>query len=299
MFVVLNFRVFFSTSDSPPGTTDAIFMEKPQLYDLVIDLTTPSSPRSNRPSLLVSRPYGTTNAGKPIYKLQSVRFTWSDFKLWAELERSIRQDEDKRHHLHHPPLAVAASGGVARWIDPWRIYEDACIVCAGIWTGAPSPKNPSFKLFEERVNGRRSDSASVHSQRTPSPVPSTSNPSSDHVLHTTQLKRRVSVDPRLGPELPPPSTKAIVTTLSLLSTFHNHTAFLLDRLNAILPTNSSAGSSDEDPIFLTPKEVTMFDLGPMSDLDARFIEWLAECKGKKLKVRRGWKDLVAYLLGFT
>lgn len=43
----------------------------------------------------------------------------------------------------------------------------------------------------------------------------------------------------------------------------------------------------------------MFDLGPMSDLDARFIEWLAECKGKKLKVRRGWKDLMSYLLGFT
>lgn len=259
----------------------------------------PASPRSFRPSLLVSRPYGTTNTGKPIYKLQSVRFTWSDFKLWAELEGLMREDEDEKHHHRRPSLAMAASGGVARWIDPWRIYEDACIVCAGMWTGTVSPRNASLKLSEEdRMNGRRSCSASVNSRRTPSPVPSTSDPFSSYVFNTTQM-RRVSIDPRLGPELPPPSTRAIVTTLSLLSTFHNHTAFLLDRLNAVLPTNSSAGSSDQDPIFLSPKEVTMFDLGPMSDLDARFIEWLAECKGKKLKVRRGWKDLIPYLLGFT
>jgi len=301
MFVVPIFGV--RSSDSLSGTTDAIFLEKPQLYDLVIDLTVPSSPRSNRPSLLVPRPYGTTNTGKPINRLQYVRFTWSDVKLWAELERLIREDEDDKHHHHHhcrPRLAVAASGGVARWIDPWRIYEDVCMVCAGMWTGTPSPKNASLKLpEEEQMNGRRSGSASINSRKTPSPAPSTLGSSSNRAFNTTQMTRRLSVDPRLGPELPPPSSKAIVTTLSLLSTFHNHTAFLLDRLNAVLPTNSSAGSSDQDPIFLTPKEVTTFDLGPMSDVDARFIEWLAECKGKKLKVRRGWRDMFMYLLGFT
>lgn len=293
MFVVHIFVVSY-TSDSLSGTTDAIFLEKPQLYDLVIDLTMPSSARSCRPSLLVSRQYGTTNTGKPIYRLQSVRFTWSDFKLWAELERLTRDDDDDKHHHRRPPLAMAASSGVARWVDPWRIYEDVCMVCAGMWAGASSPKNASLKLPEE-ANGRRSGSASINSRRTPSPVPSTPGPA----FNTTQMTRRVSIDPRLGPELLPPSTKVVVTALSLLSTFHNHTAFLLRRLNAVLPTNSSAGSSDQDPIFLTPKEVTTFDLGPMSDLDARFIEWLAECKGKKLKVRRGWKDLIAYLVGFT
>jgi hypothetical protein len=300
MFAVPIFGVS-SPYDLLSGTTDAIFLEKPQLYDLVIDLTTPSSPRSNSPSLLVSRPYGTTNTGKPIYRLQSVRFTWSDFKLWAELEGFIRDDPNVKHHHRRPLFAMAANGGVARWIDPWRIYEDACIVCAGIWTGTPSPKNTSLLQLpeDEPMNGRRSNSASINSRRTPSPVPPPSGPSSGHILNTTQMTRRVSVDPRLGPELPPPSTKAITTTLSLLSTFHNHTAFLLSRLDAVLPTNSSAGSSDRDPVFLTPKEVTMFDLGPMSDLDARFIEWLAECKGKKLKVRRAWRDLVPYLLGLT
>jgi len=298
--VCSSYFVIATSPDSLPGTTDAIFLEKPQLYDLIIDLTIPSSPRSFRPSLLVSRPYSTTNTGRPIYRLQSVRFTWSDFKLWAELEGLIREDEVDKHHHRRPSLAVAVSGGVARWVDPWRIYEDACIVCAGMWTGTASPKNASLKLPEEdRANGRHSDSVSISSRRTPSPVPSAVDPFSSCVSNTTQMTRRVSGDPRLGPDLPPPSTKVIVTTLSLLSTFHNHTSFLLDRLNAVLPTNSSAGSSDQDPIFLTPKEVTMFDLGPMSDLDARFIEWLAECKGKKLKVRRGWKDLIPYLLGLA
>lgn len=299
MFVVCIF-VALSSPDSLLGTTDAIFLEKPQLYDLVIDLTTPSSSRSNRPSLFVSRPYSTTNTGKPVYRLQFVRFTWSDVKLWAELERLIREDEDDKHRHCRPRLTVAASGGAARWVDPWRIYEDACMVSAGIWAGTPSPKNASLKLpEEEQLNGRRSGSASINSRGTPPPIPSSLDPSSSHTSDTTQMTRRVSVDPRLGPEFPPPSTKAIVTTLSLLSTFHNHTAFLLDRLNVVLPTNSSAGSSDQDPVFLTPKEMTTFDLGPMSDLDSRFIEWLAEHKGKKLKVRRGWKDLIAYLLGLT
>lgn len=298
MFVVCLF-VVSSSSDALIGTTDAIFLEKPHLYDLVIDLTTPSSPRSNRPSLLVSRPYSTTTTGKPVYRLRFVRFTWSDVKLWAELEHLLREDEDDKHHHRRPRLTVAARGGVARWVDPWRFYEDACMVCAGMWAGTPCSKDASLQLSEDgQRNGRRSGSVSTNSRRTPSPVPSTLGASSGHAFNTTQMTPRVSIDPRLGPELPLPSTKAIVTTLTLLSTFHNHTAFLLDRLNVVLPTNSSAGSSEQDPVFLTPKEMTTFDLGPMSDLDSRFVEWLAECKGKKLKVRRGWKDLIAYLLGF-
>jgi len=41
------------------------------------------------------------------------------------------------------------------------------------------------------------------------------------------------------------------------------------------------------------------ELGPLSDLDARFVEWLAEVKGKKLKVRNGWKDFLGYLFGWS
>jgi hypothetical protein len=41
-----------------------------------------------------------------------------------------------------------------------------------------------------------------------------------------------------------------------------------------------------------------FDLGPGSDLDARFIEWLGETRGRKIKVRRGWKDLIGFMFGF-
>ncbi|KAH9170844.1 hypothetical protein EDB89DRAFT_1976267 [Lactarius sanguifluus] len=40
-------------------------------------------------------------------------------------------------------------------------------------------------------------------------------------------------------------------------------------------------------------------LGPLSSLDARFIEWLAEeyADGARMSVRRGWRDLRGGLVG--
>ena len=62
-------------------TTDAVFLEKPQHYDLVIDMTTYASERlaTARPGLqlAIKEPY----ARRPTYRLSTVRFTWSDVKL--------------------------------------------------------------------------------------------------------------------------------------------------------------------------------------------------------------------------
>jgi hypothetical protein len=63
-------------------TTDAVFLEKPQYYDLVIDMTTYAPERSAataRPGLqlAIKEPY----ARRPTYRLSTVRFTWSDVKL--------------------------------------------------------------------------------------------------------------------------------------------------------------------------------------------------------------------------
>jgi hypothetical protein len=62
-------------------TTDALFLEKPQHYDLVIDLTTYASERlaSARPGLQLA--IKEQYARRPTYRLSSVRFTWSDVKL--------------------------------------------------------------------------------------------------------------------------------------------------------------------------------------------------------------------------
>ena len=43
----------------------------------------------------------------------------------------------------------------------------------------------------------------------------------------------------------------------------------------------------------------LFEVGPFSGLDARFVEWLEEDSGggTRVLVRRGWKDLVGLVLG--
>lgn len=63
-------------------TTDAIFLEKPEYYDLLVDLTvTPS--RGGRPTM--ASPKASSSEPSSLrgdrYKLSTVRFTWSDVKL--------------------------------------------------------------------------------------------------------------------------------------------------------------------------------------------------------------------------
>ena len=85
-------------------TTDALFLEKPQHYDLVIDLTTYASERlaAARPGLqlVIKEPSART----PTYRLSTVRFTWSDVKLVRDAVLS------KTQHFPEPPRAVDRAG---------------------------------------------------------------------------------------------------------------------------------------------------------------------------------------------
>ncbi len=62
-------------------TTDAVFLEKPQHYDLVIDLTfyAPDRRATARPGLQLT--IKEPCARRPTYRLFTVRFTRSDVKL--------------------------------------------------------------------------------------------------------------------------------------------------------------------------------------------------------------------------
>lgn len=70
-------------------TTDALFMEKPQYYDLIVDLTTSTPSKATRPSLYLSKPKSAASSSslkssgkkKAGWKLESVRYTWSDVRL--------------------------------------------------------------------------------------------------------------------------------------------------------------------------------------------------------------------------
>lgn len=64
------------------GTTDAIFLEKPSHYDLLIDLTTSTPSRTSRPTLYLSKPQPQQPGIRgPTHRLSVFRFTWSDVKL--------------------------------------------------------------------------------------------------------------------------------------------------------------------------------------------------------------------------
>ena len=68
------------------GTSDAIFMEKPSYYDLLIDLTT-STPKATRPTFYSSKPV-ISQAGSsrgPTHTLSTIRFAWSDVRLASVL----------------------------------------------------------------------------------------------------------------------------------------------------------------------------------------------------------------------
>lgn len=80
------------------GTTDAIFLEKPAYFDLVINLATSTPSRTSRPTLYVSK---TADNGpdKPLsYRLSAVRFAWSDVRLVCPFLPASRLPVDLTDH---------------------------------------------------------------------------------------------------------------------------------------------------------------------------------------------------------
>lgn len=94
----------------------------------------------------------------------------------------------------------------------------------------------------------------------------------------------------------------ILLTLALLQTFHAHTTNLLSQLSYHLPSTPAPSSGGNiSTIYLSPRGLYAFELGPLSGLDAQFIEWLGEEYGSRvgvrIVVRRGWKDFARLALG--
>ncbi|KAI6145014.1 hypothetical protein BKA82DRAFT_652193 [Pisolithus tinctorius] len=382
-------------------TTDAIFLEKPSYYDLVIDLTTSTPLRSTRPTLYVSKPIHQQSPGSrgPTHRLSLVRFTWSDVRLWNELERILQLDvggTDCPTTCCRPPVdspmlkhptsgsVVAGTGttkspGLSSWADAWRVYEDVCLVCASLWIGSwrgnstqsystvnpdgskadwggvrltgdddltidgPLVRNiglgiegrpsmvangiegsPNVKGMKRSrgmslgVGGGSSASESSSRGRQASTGSGMSIEDNGIAMHAPDdpVARRFREE-RLE--------RQIRTTLALLQTFHANTCFQLSRLAELTspatgrasamattgqlvdvpsiaetPDPSTPALPDTNVIYLTPRDVLSFELGPFSSLDARYLEWLGEeyGGGKKVVVKRGWKDLLGVLLGF-
>ncbi|KAF8516482.1 hypothetical protein JB92DRAFT_2910206 [Gautieria morchelliformis] len=256
-------------------TTDAIFLEKPSLYDLIIDMTTS---RPARPAFFVSRLAPASPRG-PRHRLQPVRFTFSDVRLWSEIERILRADSEE---------AGCSGEHRSRWSDGWRMYEDVCVLCASAWMGGW--RGASNSALGSASVGTSRAKASIYLEGEDDGIRNVGRGIEGRPVMTADSRSSSS----------PAMSRQVRTTLALLNIFHAHGQFLSERLSELL---DDAGADSDTTLVLTPRDVMALELGVLSDLDARFLEWLAErnekSAGRKVIVRRGWKDLLGVLLGFN
>lgn len=110
----------------------------------------------------------------------------------------------------------------------------------------------------------------------------------------------------------------IQTTLALLQTFHANTVFLLSKLHETMPPPSSPSIQTSryarlasetqveeiETVVLTQRDMLSLELGLMSELDSKFIEWLADAEGysgpgtgRQVVVKRGWQELLGLVFG--
>ena len=224
-----------------------------------------------------------------------------------------------------------------RWTDIWRVYEDVCIICAGLWMGAW--RNNSVASYST-VNGNMvnwgqvrlegDDDLSVGGsyvrslgmgiEGRPAALSDLDRETSG-VSGSSKATKRTSgmsvwskFTNRDGNDRPVQfgseeedarirkHEQQILLTLALLQTFHAHTTNILSKLSYHLTSTPEPSSGDNlSTIYLNPRDLYGFELGPLSSLDAEFVEWLGEEYGSRagvrIIVRRGWKDLARLVLG--
>ena len=98
----------------------------------------------------------------------------------------------------------------------------------------------------------------------------------------------------------------VSTTMALLQTFHAHTLFQLSVLEELLARQgalppASGGPIGERLISLSPKDIYAFELGPLSSIDAKYLDWLVQeygGDGIRVVMKRGWKDILAAIFGY-
>ncbi|KIP07191.1 hypothetical protein PHLGIDRAFT_30136 [Phlebiopsis gigantea 11061_1 CR5-6] len=362
-------------------TTDAIFLEKPQYYDLLVDLTaTPN--RGARPTMASSKsaPSPSSMHKGRSFKLSTIRFTWSDIKLWTELDRLMQEGGDDLDNKQQSNCCTPSQSSfyptsksqtrlnsiTAGFTDIWRVYEDVCVICAGLWLGAwrsPSPSreppgsraenwgsvrltgdDPLYTDPERDELDAKSTKSRVYVRNVGMGIegrPGGSSPASPVVqedgilLHRTpKAARRASGSSvwtwtsgrgvlsapsttkpsKTGPDADTEEpgraarrARQVATTLALLRAFQANTDALLARLAEILPErtahshNAASIAGTRSAVVLTPKDLVSFDLGPLSGLDGRFVEWLVEVygNGARVVVRRSWRDVMALIFGLN
>lgn len=246
-------------------------------------MTAFSPERASRPILKLSIRNPDGHSRRPSYRLSTVRFTWSDVKLvrnpyypfyddanpirqWNELDRILQLDADTSGSAHAAPPSL--------WMDAWRLYEDVCLVCAGLWAGGPWRNNrhdlqKSWTGIEEDRfldNPVRVRAHGEGIEGRPIAVASAGGPARRRSYHRatqrylpspwmaiTPSVAEVTKDPyhdddeegEEGESTTLVHDRQSRTTLALLQTFHAQTRFWLSRLATLLPPQCTATSASD------------------------------------------------------
>jgi hypothetical protein len=209
---------------------------------------------------------------------------------WNELDRILQLDTATKGSAH-------ATASPSLWTDAWRLYEDVCLVCAGLWTGTTWRNNHHglqeslseaegdgffdspvrVRTHGEGIEGRpitaaggpaRSRSYRQATKRyLPSPWTATTPPVAED-----DVTMDVYHDDEDGGEEDAVlvHNRQARTTLALLQTFHAQTRFWFSRLDALLPphctttpasgelrSNEEGGRAEEEQ-----EEVVLVQLAP-------------------------------------
>jgi hypothetical protein len=242
-------------------------------------------------------------------------------------------------------------------MDAWRLYEDVCLACAGLWTACPWRNRHGseeswaeaeeyrlaggpvrVRAHGEGIEGRpmtvpAGSARSRSFRRRTFPEPRTAAPSTQDGASNDVYKDDDDHPDGDEAEEGEDGDDAVLvrdrqgrTTLALLQTFHAQTRFWLTRLAALLPPRTDhettytdaplAAPDDGDAregergaamvVQLAPRDVLELELSPLSSLDARFVEWLAEeygashaGAGVRVFVKRGWRDLLGLVFAVS
>lgn len=212
------------------------------------------------------------------------------------------------------------------------MYEDVCIICAGLWMGSWRGNSPlsysaqnasmtdwgNVRLEGDEnlpvsgsyvrnvgmgIEGRRDAGASsgtMKSQRRASAMSRATGKAMGVRVNSRQVSASSGLSPDAQAELDERRERQVSTTLALLQTFHAHTGFQLSQLASFIPPGDSTSSPRTVTVYLSPRDVMSFELGPLSSFDARYVEWLADEYGGGVKVevkRGGWRDWVGIIFG--
>lgn len=257
----------------------------------------------------------------------------------------------------------AKSRSITAWTDAWQVYEDVCIICAGLWMGswrgnshtsystANGPENwGSVRLEGDEdltLDGTYVRNVGMGIEGRPNvggstlTVPPTTLRNARRISATSWSSGKASTVGTLPSSLNGKARQAssssfptgpihvtasgnnesstfntytdveevvrrrrngqILTALAILQTFHAHISFqlsVLENIHARRDSSSSSAGSGEAVVYLTPKDILAFELGPFSGFDARYLKWLADEYGVEVVVKRGWKDLLSAIFGY-